>query len=132
MSDSTAAAAATDTATAPTPAENKEEAPEQKRSWADEADEESEQENAPSTSEDKAAAELDVDSLTIGEQKKINKFLDEPEDSNIKAVWSLSPFSSSPYLFIPPSKVAGLVNMLCSVEFIKYLYGLFLVVLLDS
>ncbi|PKI72560.1 hypothetical protein CRG98_007082 [Punica granatum] len=88
MSDSTAAAAdgAARSAAAPAPAESKAAAPEQKRLWGDEAEEEEEEQGAPSNSEGKAAAELDVESLTIGEQKKINKFLDEPEDSNIKAV----------------------------------------------
>ncbi|TXG58388.1 hypothetical protein EZV62_016217 [Acer yangbiense] len=49
---------------------------EPKRSWGDEVEE------AASSSE----AELNVDALAISEDKKVNKFLDEPEDSNIKAV----------------------------------------------
>ncbi|MEI4872808.1 hypothetical protein Q8G47_29210, partial [Klebsiella pneumoniae] len=40
---------------------------------------------SPSTSEDK---ELKLDSLKIDETKKVNEFLDDPEDSNIKAVTS--------------------------------------------
>ncbi|KAK3406250.1 hypothetical protein EUGRSUZ_K02417 [Eucalyptus grandis] len=71
-------------------AESKPQVAEIRRSWGDEVDDEpEEQSSAPaSTSADKAGAELDVDSLTIDEGKKINKFLDEPEDSNIKAVTS--------------------------------------------
>lgn len=66
--------------------------PEIKRSWGDEAEEETQEEQAaPSSSDDKSISELNVDSLTIDEnKKKINKFLDEPEDSNIKAVRDLS------------------------------------------
>ncbi|GLT58961.1 hypothetical protein SLA2020_318140 [Shorea laevis] len=61
---------------------------EQPKRWADEADEETPEEpSASSTSEDKGAEELGVENLAIDEEKKkINKFLDEPEDSNIKAV----------------------------------------------
>lgn len=61
---------------------------EQPKRWADEADEETPKEpSASSTSEDKGAEELGVENLAIDEEKKkINKFLDEPEDSNIKAV----------------------------------------------
>ncbi|KAL5742855.1 hypothetical protein ACOSP7_029587 [Xanthoceras sorbifolium] len=51
--------------------------PEPKRSWGDEVEEE-----AASSS----VAELNVEALAIDEDKKVNKFLDEPEDSNIKAV----------------------------------------------
>lgn len=58
--------------------------PEPKRSWGDEVDDEE-------AVDSKSGAELDVDGLAIDENKKINKFLDEPEDSNIKAVRSLFP-----------------------------------------
>ncbi|OVA10218.1 Helicase [Macleaya cordata] len=65
--------------------------PEVKRAWADEVDDEPEPEPEPeptsssSISEEKAP-EPDIGSLTIDETKKADKFLDEPEDSNIKAV----------------------------------------------
>jgi len=83
-----AAPATAAAAGAPAGAESKPQVAEIRRSWGDEVDDEpEEQSSAPaSTSADKAGAELDVDSLTIDEGKKINKFLDEPEDSNIKAV----------------------------------------------
>ncbi|XP_061337686.1 DEAD-box ATP-dependent RNA helicase 38 [Gastrolobium bilobum] len=55
------------------------------KSWADEADEET---NATPSSET-ATSSLNVDGLTIDENKKPSpKFLDEPEDSNIQAVSS--------------------------------------------
>nr|DAD48742.1 TPA_asm: hypothetical protein HUJ06_018679 [Nelumbo nucifera] len=60
--------------------------PQVRRSWADEEDDMAE-EPTSSASGDKPA-ELNVDSLAIDESKKVNKFLDEPEDSNIKAVTS--------------------------------------------
>ncbi|XVF76325.1 hypothetical protein PTKIN_Ptkin13bG0257400 [Pterospermum kingtungense] len=47
-----------------------------------------EDEASVSTSEEKGAPELDLGSLTIDENKIINKFLDEPEDSNITSVTS--------------------------------------------
>lgn len=75
MADSTDAAAAA-SSSAPKP--------EPKRSWGDEVDDEE-------AVDSKSGAELDVDGLAIDENKKINKFLDEPEDSNIKAVRSLFP-----------------------------------------
>ncbi|XP_059649205.1 DEAD-box ATP-dependent RNA helicase 38-like isoform X2 [Cornus florida] len=50
-------------------------APEIKRSWGDEADDEP---AVPLSSE--------MDSLVIDDSKKVNKFLEEPEDSNITAV----------------------------------------------
>ncbi|OMO76660.1 hypothetical protein CCACVL1_15519 [Corchorus capsularis] len=43
--------------------------------------------------EEKGVEEIDFGSLSIDENKKINKFLDEPENSNIKAVSS----SDTPY-----------------------------------
>lgn len=68
-------------------------ATEPKRSWGDVAEEEEEkekeerkQQQAATTSEDKSTAELDVEGLTIDESKKVNKFLDEAEDSSIKTV----------------------------------------------
>lgn len=84
------------TAEAPAPQETKKttEAPVR---WADMEDEASEE---PSTSsEDKGAPELGVENLKIDESKKINKFLDEPEDSNIKAVSIPDPKYLSLFLF---------------------------------
>ncbi|KAJ4952867.1 hypothetical protein NE237_029699 [Protea cynaroides] len=62
--------------------------PEVKRSWGDEVDDVAEQtESAPSGSGD-IAEELNVGALVIDENKMVNKFLDEPEDSSIRAVTS--------------------------------------------
>ncbi|KAI5584807.1 hypothetical protein BDE02_06G105700 [Populus trichocarpa] len=57
--------------------------PETKRLWSDEVDDEEVQ---PSATEEKAVSELNVDALAIDENTKVNKFLDEPEDSRIQAV----------------------------------------------
>ncbi|KAH8505747.1 hypothetical protein Peur_044919 [Populus x canadensis] len=57
--------------------------PETKRLWGDEVDDEEVQ---PSATEEKAVSELNVDALAIDENTKVNKFLDEPEDSRIQAV----------------------------------------------
>lgn len=88
----------TTTAEAPTPEETKKttEAPVR---WADLEDEASEEPSASSTSDDKRAPELGVENLKIDESKKINKFLDEPEDSNIKAVLIPDPKYLSLFLF---------------------------------
>jgi ATP-dependent RNA helicase DDX19/DBP5 len=59
--------------------------PETKRLWSDEVDDEEVQ---PSATEEKAVSELNVDALAIDENTKVNKFLDEPEDSRIQAVLS--------------------------------------------
>lgn len=88
--------------------------PEIKRSWGDEAEEETQEEQAaPSSSDDKSISELNVDSLTIDEnKKKINKFLDEPEDSNIKAVFTGDTLYSSATSFeelnLSPELLKGL------------------------
>lgn len=60
--------------------------------WGDEEDDPAEEPSASSSnSEEKAASELKVEALTIkDDDSKINKFLDEPQDSNITAVRSLS------------------------------------------
>jgi ATP-dependent RNA helicase DDX19/DBP5 len=60
--------------------------------WGDEEDDTVEEPSASSSnSEEKAASELKVEALTINDdESKINKFLDEPQDSNITAVRSLS------------------------------------------
>jgi hypothetical protein len=59
--------------------------------WGDEEDDPVEEPSASSSnSEEKAASELKVEALTINDdESKINKFLDEPQDSNITAVRSL-------------------------------------------
>jgi ATP-dependent RNA helicase DDX19/DBP5 len=64
--------------------------PETKRLWSDEVDDEEVQ---PSATEEKAVSELKVDALAIDENTKVNKFLDEPEDSRIQAVLSPPPLS---------------------------------------
>ncbi|KAL7170314.1 hypothetical protein ACSBR2_035228 [Camellia fascicularis] len=55
-----------------------------KRSWGDEAEEE--EPDTPSTSDDKTTSNLKLDSLSIHDTKKLHNFLDDPQDSNIKAV----------------------------------------------
>lgn len=72
-------------ATAVTPPEEKPKSTAPPKRWGDEEDDPVE-ESAVSSS----GAELNVENLKIDENKKINKFLDDPEDSNIKAVRSLS------------------------------------------
>lgn len=70
MADNASVDTAADTKPAPAPA------PEPKRSWGDEVEEASSSE-----------LDLNVGALKIDEnKKKVNEFLDEPEDSNIKAV----------------------------------------------
>ncbi|GKV37622.1 hypothetical protein SLEP1_g45627 [Rubroshorea leprosula] len=67
--------------------ESKPAAEQQPKRWADEADEEAPEEpGAPSTSEDRVAAELSFENLAIDVEKKTNKFLDEPHDSHIRSV----------------------------------------------
>lgn len=60
--------------------------------WGDEEDDPALVSTASSSnSEEKAASELKVEALTINdEESKNNEFLDEPHESNIKTVWSLS------------------------------------------
>lgn len=93
-----------------------------RRSWGDEVDDDAEEQSpappaeqsaAPATSADKAGAELDVDSLTIDESKKINKFLDEPEDSSIRAVTS----GDTPY-----TSASSFEDLNLSPELLKGLY----------
>lgn len=69
--------------------------PETKRLWSDEVDDEEVQ---PSATEEKAVSELNVDALAIDENTKVNKFLDEPEDSRIQAVLSPPPPLSRQFL----------------------------------
>ncbi|KAA8516629.1 hypothetical protein F0562_016863 [Nyssa sinensis] len=56
--------------------------------WGDVADEVPDELEVPSISDDKTTSEIKLDSLAIDENKKVNKFLDKAEDSNIKAVTS--------------------------------------------
>jgi len=60
--------------------------------WGDKEDDPVEVPSASSlNSEEKAASELNVEALTINDDEStINKFLDEPQDSNITSVRSLS------------------------------------------
>lgn len=52
--------------------------------WADEPDDVVEEPEATSTSS--ATDGIILDSLAIDESKKVNNFLDDPEDANIQAV----------------------------------------------
>ncbi|KAK8508284.1 hypothetical protein V6N13_055732 [Hibiscus sabdariffa] len=56
--------------------------------WADIEDYSPTDPSASPTLKEKGVSEIDVGNLTINESRKTNKFLDEPEDSNIKAVTS--------------------------------------------
>ncbi|CAL5334645.1 unnamed protein product [Camellia sinensis] len=83
-STTTAAAASSSSSAAATVAETK--PSETKLSWGDIVDE-PEEPDAPSTSDEKSTSDdLKIESLAIDETKKVHKFLDDPEDSNIKAV----------------------------------------------
>ncbi|XAR64597.1 RNA helicase [Bertholletia excelsa] len=58
-----------------------------KRSWGDEAEEEEEAAAAAAAvAATSTSSDLKLESLAIDESKKVHRFLDEPEDSNIKAV----------------------------------------------
>lgn len=96
--------AAADTTKAPP--ENK---PAPKR-WGDEEDDLGEDQNASSsTAEEKAASEL-VENLKIKEDEKVDKFLDEPKDSNITAVTETPYVSASTFedLNLSPELLKGL------------------------
>ncbi|KAL5563781.1 hypothetical protein UlMin_033528 [Ulmus minor] len=84
-------------------------APQTKR-WADEEDDPVE-DSKPSSST--SALESIVEDLKIDENKKINKFLDEPEDSNIKAATS----GETPY-----SWASSFEDLKLSPELLKGLY----------
>ncbi|KAK8978337.1 hypothetical protein V6N11_028340 [Hibiscus sabdariffa] len=58
--------------------------------WANIEDNSPKEPNASSTLKEKGVSEIDVGDLTINKSRKTNKFLDEPEDSNIKAVTSVT------------------------------------------
>ncbi|KAE8704500.1 DEAD-box ATP-dependent RNA helicase 38 [Hibiscus syriacus] len=68
--------------------------------WADLEDDAPEEPSASSTSEKKSETELGVENLTIEENKKINKFLDEPEDSTIKVLLFSTIFSEAVKNFV--------------------------------
>ncbi|KAF2289825.1 hypothetical protein GH714_038836 [Hevea brasiliensis] len=53
--------------------------------WGDMVDDEEQPGDTASSSDDKVVEELKVDKLAIDDSKKINKFLDDPEDSSIQA-----------------------------------------------
>ncbi|KAL6988294.1 DEAD-box ATP-dependent RNA helicase 38 [Sarracenia purpurea var. burkii] len=80
--------------------------PEIKRSWGDE------EPDAPSASADMSDSDLKLDSLAIDETKKVNKFLHDPEDSNIKAVTSADTMYTSAKMFedlnLSPELLKGL------------------------
>lgn len=62
---------------------------ETKRSWGDEAG--AELDRPAPTSDDKSVSALNLEALAMDEtKKKANNFLDDPDDSNIKSVLSLS------------------------------------------
>ncbi|XP_030500928.2 DEAD-box ATP-dependent RNA helicase 38 [Cannabis sativa] len=85
----TTTTATTTTTIAQPPAVTKTPVKETKR-WADMEDEESKNTLSASSSE------VNIDNLKIDEEKKINSFLDEAEDSNIKAVISgETPYTSA-------------------------------------
>uniref|UniRef100_A0A5B7BGM0 RNA helicase n=1 Tax=Davidia involucrata TaxID=16924 RepID=A0A5B7BGM0_DAVIN len=111
MADTSASTAAATTTTTTT-ATQETKPPEVKLSWGDEVDDVPEEPEVPSTSDDKTTSELKIDSLAIDENKKVNKFLDEPEDSNIKAVISGDTMYSSAKKFedlnLSPELLKGL------------------------
>ncbi|PSR98476.1 DEAD-box ATP-dependent RNA helicase [Actinidia chinensis var. chinensis] len=71
--------------------------PEIKRSWGDIADE---------ASEEASTSDLNLDSLAVDDTKKLHKYLDDLDDSNIKAVLSLS-LSLSVYVCVSVRVTAG-------------------------
>ncbi|KAE8098418.1 hypothetical protein FH972_016484 [Carpinus fangiana] len=80
--------------------------------WGDEEDDPVEEPSASSSnSEEKVASELKVEALTINDdESKINKFLDEPQDSNITAVTDTPYESASSFedLNLSPDLLKGL------------------------
>ncbi|KAJ4851118.1 DEAD-box ATP-dependent RNA helicase 38 [Turnera subulata] len=96
--------------------------PKPKRSWGDEAEDPQEDEDpvpipaaaTSSSSDDKVAGDLDVGSLSIKEDsREENKFLEDPDDSNIKAVTT----GETPY-----SSAATFEELNLSPELLKGLY----------
>ncbi|KAJ8899784.1 hypothetical protein K2173_019484 [Erythroxylum novogranatense] len=86
-----------------------------KRSWGDEVEEEEENPSLDdgNKSEDKAVSQLKVDELSIADEKKVNKFLDDPDDSRIRAVTA----GDTPY-----SSAATFEELNLSPELLKGLY----------
>ncbi|EXB93970.1 DEAD-box ATP-dependent RNA helicase 38 [Morus notabilis] len=103
MADSETAASA-----APPPTETKPPATESKR-WGDIVDDDAED----PTTESGSPSEVNLEGLKIDESKKINRFLDEPEDSNIKAVTS----GDTPY-----TSASNFEDLNLSPELLKGLY----------
>lgn len=91
MADAAAAIASAETSVGSVAPESKPQTAEIKR-WGDMVDDEEQPGDTASSSEDKVVGELEVDKLTIDDSKKVNKFLDDPEDSSIQAVRSPSLF----------------------------------------
>ncbi|OIW01580.1 hypothetical protein TanjilG_21160 [Lupinus angustifolius] len=97
----------TPAATAPLTAQ-----PPSHKSWADEADEESNA-TASSSSAPPQTSSLEVDDLTIEDNKKPPKLLDDPDDSNIQTVTS----GETPY-----TSAATFEDLNLSPELLKGLY----------
>ncbi|KAF2289842.1 hypothetical protein GH714_038879 [Hevea brasiliensis] len=72
--------------------------------WGDMVDDEEQPGDTASSSDDKVVEELKVDKLAIDDSKKINKFLDDPEDSSIQAKPSKIQAISLPMILTPPYK----------------------------
>ncbi|XLR55344.1 hypothetical protein S83_006016 [Arachis hypogaea] len=91
--------------------------PAQHKSWADEADDDAEAANettAPTTAVPSSSSpSLNVDELSIDENKKPPKLLDDPEDSNIQAVTS----GDTPY-----TSAATFEDLNLSAELLRGLY----------
>ncbi|CAN1164627.1 DEAD-box ATP-dependent RNA helicase 38, partial [Linum perenne] len=91
--------------------------PEPKRLWSDEVDDPSEEEKLPppiSEGPSKSdVSELDVETLKIDDDKKVNEFLEEPEDSTIQAVTT----GETPY-----TSASSFEELSLSPELLKGLY----------
>ncbi|CAK9163308.1 unnamed protein product [Ilex paraguariensis] len=83
-----------------------------KRSWGDEAEEATDEAENLSLAEEKLSSEVQIDSLAIDESKKINKFLNDPEDTSIETVSSDGTIYSSAKSFeelnLSPELLRGL------------------------
>ncbi|KAK7267840.1 hypothetical protein RIF29_20519 [Crotalaria pallida] len=101
----------------PTPADTASPSAPAHRSWADEADDETaEQTNATASSTSETTTEsssLKLDELSIDENKKPPKLLDDPDDSNIQTVTS----GETPY-----TSAATFEDLNMSPELLKGLY----------
>ncbi|OAY42787.1 DEAD-box ATP-dependent RNA helicase 38 [Manihot esculenta] len=112
MADAAAAIASAETSVGSVAPESKPQTAEIKR-WGDMVDDEEQPGDTASSSEDKVVGELEVDKLTIEDSKKVNKFLDDPEDSSIQAVTS----GDTPY-----TSAATFEDLNLSPELLKGLY----------